>query len=239
MKTDGTLWPKTAKFKNSLFKIKESVSNSKTKSVRISIAWAESLYIGVQVRLMDGETTAQQIGMSPTASVGEMKKEPALEQIVDYLFEKAMILLSRSLTSFVTNYFKAGVENFAIKYGTRPITNISVDEYHKDGGYVARITVTLTLPAEVFERIKNRIRKEVYARRADTMLKASILRKLIINELKSSTYGISDLLAGTAEAVDKAGGGGAEDRDKERRFGDQNNSKDNTRGAGAVEEYAE
>ncbi len=188
---------------------------------------------------MDGETTAQQIGMSPTASVGEMKKEPALEQIVDYLFEKAMILLSRSLTSFVTNYFKAGVENFAIKYGTRPITNISVDEYHKDGGYVARITVTLTLPAEVFERIKNRIRKEVYAKRADTMLKASILRKLIINELKSSTYGVSDLLTGAAETVDKAGGGGAEDWDKERGFGDQNDSKDNTRGARAVEEYVE
>ncbi|MFZ8808652.1 MAG: hypothetical protein ACO2PN_11185 [Pyrobaculum sp.] len=188
---------------------------------------------------MSGETNAEQVGLSPTTSVGEMKKEPALEQIVDYLFEKAMVLLSRSLTSFVTNYFKAGVENFAIKYGTRPLINISVDEYHKDGGYVARITVTLTLSAEVFERIRNRIRKEVYAKRADTTLKASILRKLIINELKSSTYGIPDLLAGAAETADKAGRGGAEDGDQEGRFDNQDNSKDNTRRVGAVEERVE
>lgn len=188
---------------------------------------------------MNDETNVQQFGPSPTTSVGEMKKEPALEQIVDYLFEKAMILLSRSLTSFVTNYFKAGVENFAIKYGTRPLTNISVDEYHKDGGYVARITVTLTLPAEVFERIKNRIRKEVYARRADTMLKASILRKLIINELKSSTYGIPNLLASAAEVDTETGRGGAEDGDKEGRLGYQDDRKDNTRRAGTVEEYVE
>ncbi len=188
---------------------------------------------------MNDKTDIQQVEPSPTMSVGEMKKEPALEQIVDHLFEKAMVLLSRSLTSFVTNYFKAGVENFAIKYGTRPLINISVDEYHKDGGYVARITVTLTLPAEVFERIKNRIRKEVYARRADTMLKASILRKLIINELKSSTYGIPDLLAGAAETADKVGRGGAEDGDQEGRLGHQDASKDNTRRAGVLEEYVE
>ncbi len=184
---------------------------------------------------MNGETNAQQVGVSPTTSVGEMKKEPALEQIVDYLFEKAMVLLSRSLTSFIVNYFKAGVENFAIKYGTRPLINISVDEYHRDGGYVARITATLTLPAEVFERIRNRIRKEVYARRADTMLKASILRKLIINELKSATYGIPDLLTGAAEAVDKAGGSGAEDGDKEGRLDNQNVGENNTRRVGTVE----
>ncbi len=196
---------------------------------------------------MDGETNAQQIelsptasaGVSPTASIGEMKKEPALEQIVDYLFEKAMVLLSRSLTSFIVNYFKAGVENFAIKYGTRPLINISIDEYHKDGNYVARITATLTLPAEVFERIRNRIRKEVYAKRADTMLKASILRKLIINELKSSTYGIPDLLAGATEIVDKAGGSGTKDGDQEGGLGYQDVGKDNTRGVGAVEEYRE
>jgi len=178
---------------------------------------------------MDGETNAQSIGAPVTTSIGEMRKEPALEQIVDYLFEKAMVLLSRSLTSFAVSYFKAGVENFALKYGTRPLVSISVDEYHKDGGYVARITVTLTLPAEVFERIKNRIRKEVYARRADTRLKASILRKLIINELKSSTYGISDLLTSAAETVDKAGRGGAEDWDKERRSDSQDTGEDNTR----------
>jgi hypothetical protein len=188
---------------------------------------------------MSDKINAEPVGVTTTTSVGEMKKEPALEQIVDYLFEKAMVLLSRSLTSFVTNYFKAGVENFAIKYGTRPLINISVDEYHKDGGYVARITVTLTLPAEVFERIRNRIRKEVYAKRADTMLKASILRKLIINELKSSTYGISDLLTGAAEVVTETGGGGAEDRDQEGRLGHQDASKDNTRRAGTVEEYVE
>jgi hypothetical protein len=188
---------------------------------------------------MSHETNSEPLGASTTASVGEMKKEPALEQIVDHLFEKAMVLLSRSLTSFATNYFKAGVENFAIKYGTRPLINISVDEYHKDSGYVAKITVTLTLPAEVFERIRNRIRKEVYARRADTTLKASILRKLIINELKSSTYGISDLLTGAAETADKAGGGGAEDGDKERRSDNQDNSKDNRGGGGAVEDYVE
>jgi hypothetical protein len=168
-----------------------------------------------------------------------MKKEPALEQIVDYLFEKAMVLLSRSLTSFVVNYFKAGVENFAIKYGTRPLINISIDEYHKDGGYVTRITATLTLPPEVFERIRNRIRKEVYAKRADTTLKASILRKLIINELKSSTYGISDLLTGTAEVANKAGGDRAEDRDKEGRLDNQNLSQDNSRRSVAVEERIE
>jgi len=188
---------------------------------------------------MSDEINAKPVGVTTTTSVGEMKKEPALEQIVDYLFEKAMVLLSRSLTSFATNYFKAGVENFAIKYGTRPLVNISVDEYHKDGGYVSKITVTLTLPAEVFERIKNRIRKEVYAKRADTTLKASILRKLIINELKSSTYGISDLLTGAAETADKAGGGGAEDGDKERRSDDQDNSEDNKRGVGVVEDYVE
>jgi hypothetical protein len=188
---------------------------------------------------MSNGTNADYVETPATTSIGEMKKEPGLEQIVDYLFEKAMVLLSRSLTSFVTNYFKAGVENFAIKYGTRPLVNISVDEYHKDGGYVARITVTLTLPADVFERIKKRIRKEVYARRADTMLKASILRKLIINELKSSTYGIPDLLTGAAETIDKAGGGGAEDGDKERRSDNQDNSEDNTRRAGAVEYYVE
>jgi len=174
-----------------------------------------------------------------TTSIGEMKKEPALEQVVDYLFDKAMVLLSRSLTSFATNYFKAGVENFAIKYGTRPLVSINVDEYHKDGGYVAKITVTLTLPAEVFERIKNRIRKEVYAKRADTRLKASILRKLIISELKSSTYGISDLLTSAAETGPQAGGGGAEDGNKEGGFDNQDYSKDNTRGAGAVEDYIE
>jgi hypothetical protein len=168
-----------------------------------------------------------------------MKKEPALEQVVDYLFEKAMVLLSRSLTSFATNYFKAGVENFAIKYGTRPLINVSVDEYHKDGGYVARITVTLTLPAEVFERIRNRIRKEVYAKRADTTLKAAILRKLIINELKSSTYGIPDLLTGAAETTDKAGGDRTEDGNKERGSDNQDNSQDNFRGDIAVEEHVE
>jgi hypothetical protein len=188
---------------------------------------------------MERETNAQHVGLSPTTSVGEMKKEPALEQIVDYLFEKAMVLLSRSLTSFAVNNLKGGVENFAVRYGTRPIVNISVDEYHKGNDYVAKITVTLTLPAEVFERIKNRIRKEVYARRADTMLKASILRKLIINELKSSTYGVSDLLAGATETADKAGGGGAEDGDKERRSDNQDISKDNTRRIGAVEDYVE
>jgi len=173
-----------------------------------------------------------------TAPIGEMNKEPALEQIVDYLFEKAMVLLSRSLTSFATSYFKAGVENFAIKYGTRPLVSITVDEYHKDGGYVAKVTATLTLPHDVFERIKNRIRKEVYARRADTMLKASILRKLIINELKSSTYGISDLLASTSATAPQIGGGGAEDGDKERRFGHQDAGEDNTRRAGNVENYS-
>ena len=192
---------------------------------------------------MSNETNAQSVetpvATSATTSVGEMKKEPALEQIVDYLFEKAMVLLSRSLTSFATNYFKAGVENFAIKYGTRPLINISVDEYHKDGGYVAKITVTLTLPADVFERIRNRIRKEVYAKRADTTLKASILRKLIINELKSSTYGISDLLTGAAETADKAGGGGAESGDKERRLDNQDAGEDNRGGAVSVEEYTE
>jgi hypothetical protein len=192
---------------------------------------------------MSNETNAQSVetptATSATTSVGEMKKEPALEQIVDYLFEKAMVLLSRSLTSFVTNYFKAGVENFAIKYGTRPLINISVDEYHKDGGYVARITATLTLPAEVFERIRNRIRKEVYAKRADTTLKAAILRKLIINELKSSTYGVSDLLTGAAEIADKAGGGGAEDGDKEGRSDNQDHSQDNFRGDIAVEKRLE
>jgi hypothetical protein len=188
---------------------------------------------------MDGETNALQIGLSPTASVGEMKKEPALEQIVDYLFEKAMVLLSRSLTSFITNYIKAGVENFAIRYGTRPLLNIGIDEYHKDGGYVARITATVTLPPEVFERIRNRIRREVYARRADTTLKAAILRKLIINELKSATYGIPDLLAGSAETNTKAGGGGAESRDKERRSDNQDAGEDNTRGAGAIGNYIE
>jgi hypothetical protein len=188
---------------------------------------------------MNGETNTRSAETSPTVSIGEMKKEPALEQIVDYLFEKAMVLLSRSLTSFVTNYFKAGVENFAIKYGTRPLINISVDEYHKDGGYVARITATLTLPPEVFERVKNRIRKEVYARRADTTLKASILRKLIINELKSSTYGIPDLLAGTTEVTDQARGSGAEDGNQEGGSDHQNDSKDNTRRARAVEDYAE
>ena len=188
---------------------------------------------------MNAQLVETPLTTSASTSVGEMKKEPALEQIVDYLFEKAMVLLSRSLTSFAINYFKAGVENFAIKYGTRPLINISVDEYHKDGGYVARITVTLTLPAEVFERIKNRIRKEVYAKRADTTLKAAILRKLIINELKSSTYGISDLLTGAATADNKAGGGGAEDGDKERRSDNQDNSEDNKRGAGAVKDYVE
>jgi len=200
---------------------------------------------------MNSETNAQSVETSSTqlietpattsatTSVGEMKKEPALEQIVDYLFEKAMVLLSRSLTSFATNYFKAGVENFAIKYGTRPLVSINVDEYHKDGGYVARITVTLTLPAEVFERIRNRIRKEVYAKRADTRLKASILRKLIINELKSSTYGVSDLLTGAAETVNKAGGDRAEDRDKEGRSDNQDHSQDNRRGDIAVEGHVE
>ena len=176
---------------------------------------------------------------SASTSVGEMKKEPALEQIVDYLFEKAMVLLSRSLTSFAVNYFKAGVENFAIKYGTRPLINISVDEYHKDGGYVARITVTLTLPAEVFERIKNRIRKEVYAKRADTTLKAAILRKLIINELKSSTYGVSDLFTSAKTVANKAGGGRAEDRDKEGRSDNQDLSQDNSRRSVAVEGHVE
>jgi hypothetical protein len=192
---------------------------------------------------MSNETNANptetQITTYAATSVGEIKKEPALEQIVDYLFEKAMVLLSRSLTSFATNYFKAGIENFAIKYGTRPLINISVDEYHKDGGYTTKITVTLTLPAEVFERIKNRIRREVYARRADTTLKASILRKLIINELKSSTYGVSDLLAGAAKTADKAGGGGAEDGDKEGGLDNQDYREDNTRRAGAVEDYVE
>ena len=188
---------------------------------------------------MSHETNAESFGVSTTASIGEMKKEPALEQIVDYLFEKAMVLLSRSLTSFATNYFKAGVENFAIKYGTRPLVNISVDEYHKDGGYVTKITVTLTLPAEVFERIRNRIRKEVYARRADTRLKASILRKLIINELKSSTYGISDLLTGASAPATETGGSGAEDRDKERRSDNQDISEDNRGGGRAVEDYVE
>jgi hypothetical protein len=188
---------------------------------------------------MNGETKVNSVELPATASVGEMEKEPALERIVDYLFEKAMVLLSRSLTSFAVSYFKAGVENFAIKYGTRPLVSITVDEYHKDGGYVAKVTATLTLPAEVFERIRNRIRREVYARRADTTLKASILRKLIINELKSSTYGISDLLAGAAETADKAGRGGAESRNKERRLDNQDAGEDNTRGAGAVGGYAE
>ncbi len=181
----------------------------------------ESLYIETSMWLMNGETDAQQIEPYPTTSVGEMKKEPALEQIVDHLFEKAVVLLSRSLTSFVVNYFKAGIENFAIKYGTRPLISIAVDEYHKDGGYVTKVTATLTLPPEVFERIKNRIRKEVYAKRADTTLKAAILRKLIINELKSSTYGIPDLLTGTAETTDKARGGRTEDGDQEGRFDHQ------------------
>jgi hypothetical protein len=192
---------------------------------------------------MSNETSANstetQITTYAATTVGEMKKEPALEQIVDYLFEKAMVLLSRSLTSFAVNYFKAGVENFAIKYGTRPQINISVDEYHKDGGYTTKITVTLTLPAEVFERIKNRIRKEVYARRADTTLKANILRKLIINELKSSTYGVSDLLTGTAETADEAGGGGAENRYQEGGLDNQDNREDNTRRARPVEDYFE
>jgi hypothetical protein len=184
---------------------------------------------------MNSETDVRLAEKSPTASIGEMKKEPALEQIVDYLFEKAMVLLSRSLTSFTVNYVKAGIENFAIKYGTRPVVNISVDEYHKDGNYVARITATLTLPAEVFERIRNRIRKEVYARRADTTLKAAVLRKLIINELKSSTYGIPDLLTGTAEATDKAGGDRAEERDKEGGLDNQDSGQDYRGGGGAVE----
>ena len=188
---------------------------------------------------MNDETNTHLIGTSVTTSVGEMKKEPTLEQVVDYLFEKAMVLLSRSLTSFAVNNLKGGIENFAFKYGTRPVVNISVDEYHRDSGYVTKITVTLTLPAEILERIRNRIRKEVYARRAETTLKASILRKLIINELKSSTYGISDLLAGSTETADKAGGGGTEDGNQERGLDNQNNGKDNTRGVGVVEEYVE
>jgi len=188
---------------------------------------------------MNAQLVETPLTTSASTSVGEMKKEPALEQIVDYLFEKAMVLLSRSLTSFAINYFKAGVENFAIKYGTRPLINISVDEYHKDGGYVARITVTLTLPAEVFERIKNRIRKEVYAKRADTTLKAAILRKLIINELKSSTYGVSDLFTSAKTVANKAGGDRAEDRDKEGRSDNQDLSQDNSRRSVAVEEHVE
>jgi hypothetical protein len=187
----------------------------------------------------NAHTVETPIATPATTSIGEMSKEPALEQIVDYLFEKAMVLLSRSLTSFATNYFKAGVENFAMKYGTRPLINISVDEYHKDGGYVAKITVTLTLPGNVFERIRNRIRKEVYAKRADTRLKASILRKLIINELKSSTYGVSDLLAGAAEITDKVGGAGAEGGDKEGRLDNQDAGEDNRGGGVAVEDYVE
>jgi hypothetical protein len=179
------------------------------------------------------------IEMPVAATIDEMRKEPALEQIVDYLFERAMVLLSRSLTSFVVNYFKAGVENFAIKYGTRPLVNISIDEYHRDGNYTAKVTVTLTLPAEVFKRIRNRIAKEVYARRADTTLKAAVLRKLIINELKTSTYGVSDLLTGTSETADKAGGSGATSRYQEGGLDNQDSSEDNSRRVGAVREYVE
>jgi len=243
MKSDYALCPKTSFLLQYLTRKIEFVLITQKKRILFRIASRQSFYIDALFCSMNNVTNTQ-LTETPTtasasASVGEMKKEPALEQIVDYLFEKAMVLLSRSLTSFVTNYFKAGVENFAIKYGTRPLVNISVDEYHKDGGYVARITATLTLPADVFERIRNRIRKEVYAKRADTTLKASILRKLIINELKSSTYGISDLLTGATETDNKVGRGGAEDGDKERRSDNQNFSQDNSGRSVAVEEYTE
>jgi len=129
--------------------------------------------------------------------------DPVLERHVEYLYEEAKHFIRQTIISHVTGKIRGSIELLKYNLRIRPNFSIDVRQIDEEGRIGVEMHVTVYLDEKLLENVKKKIRAEVYAKGRDVKIKAQVLRRLVFNELRSSSYGIQDLYSGAPKARDK------------------------------------
>jgi hypothetical protein len=152
-----------------------------------------------------------------SGDVGELLGEEYVKSRVREVLDNIVF----KMDGVVKGYLRAAQAAIMRYYGFKPVIEVSSSMF--EHGIEYRITMYID-PNDV-KRIEEIARREL----EDKRIRIRALRKILAQELKSTSGEVSALLSdmhpGSGEGVEEAGGGGAETLGKKRRSADEGSNK--------------
>jgi hypothetical protein len=156
-----------------------------------------------------------------SGDVGELLDEDYVKEYVKSRVKEVLENLVVKMDGVMRGYLGAAQATIMRYYGFKPVMEVTSSMFE----YGVEYRITLHIDPRDVARIEEIARREL----EDKHIRIKALRKILAQELKSTSGGVSALLSdmhtGSRESVKEAGGGGAEVRGEKRRSTHKSSNK--------------
>jgi len=144
-------------------------------------------------------------------------EEEKIKQHVDTIFYELVKQLQKKLTRYIMGRIRNAIGHFKYHNKIMPNYTVKYREINMPNHIGVRFIVELYFDGKTLESIRNYIRKELMTKRGDVKTRINVVKKIIMDEMRTIGDGISAVYQGPTEALVEIGGSGDEIRHKKRR----------------------
>jgi len=145
-------------------------------------------------------------------------EEEKIKQHVDTIFYELTKQLQKKLVKYIMGRIRNALGHFRYHNKIMPNYTIKYKEIDTPNRIGVKFIVELYFDSKTLESIKNYLRKEIITKRTDVKTRINVLKKIIMDEMRTIGHGISAVHQGATETLIEVGGSGSEIRHKKRRL---------------------